>query len=468
MTRFGWLAVGAALAVVIGAGWVFRETLFGWAGAEGPHAGHAHPSTGSGQAVGEIAYWTCPMHPSVKAKAPGPCPICGMDLQPVPKAGAAGGAQASNAPGFIALTPWQQQLIGVTTTPVERRPLQTTLRTVGRVDYDETRLADVNLKISGWIQELHVDYTGKPVKKGQPLFTLYSPELVSTQEEYLLALRTLKKLKSDSRLRDPEILGATAEAAPAPGPEDRGPTGGTSDLTHREAVARTQRLLEAARERLLLWDLTEAQVRELEKNGKPQTAMTIHAPASGVVTDKMAVEGMYVKPGMRLYQIAKLDAVWVYADVYEYELPFVREGQRATMSLSYLPGQTFRGAVDYIYPYLDPKTRTAKVRLKVPNPRMSLRPDMYADVTLGLDAGEQLAVPESAVLFSGKRRIVFVDVGDGRFQPREVQLGARMEDDYHVLEGLREGERVVTSANFLLDSESKLKNVLGGMASQHE
>lgn len=446
-----WMVVGVALIGILGAGWMFRETLFGGAGAEDPHAGHAHE--------GEVAYWTCPMHPSVKAKEPGACPICGMDLTPVPKAGAAGGAGASNVPGFITLTPWQQQLIGVTTAPVERRALQTTLRTVGRVDYDETRLADVNLKISGWIQKLYVDYTGKPVKKGQPIFTLYSPELVSTQEEYLLALRTLEKLESGGGVRDLAVLEATGEAAGNPGPA-RGP----SDLPRQEAVERTQSLLKAARRRLLLWDLTDAQIRKLETNGEPQTTVTIHAPASGVVVDKMAVDGMYVKPGMRLYRIAELDTVWVYADIYEYELGFVREGQPATMMLSYLPEETFRGKVDYIYPYLDPKTRTAKVRLKVPNPGLRLRPDMYADVVLEADAGEQLAVPENAVLFSGTRRVVFVDLGEGRFQPRQVRVGAKLGGYYPVLEGgVKAGERVATSANFLLDSESRLKNVMAGM-----
>ena len=453
-----WMMIGAVL-LIVGMGWTYRRALLGRLAPEtvARHAaGHTHEE-------GEIAYWTCPMHPSVKAKEAGPCPICGMDLQPVPKGQPVGGTAETDVPGFITLTPWQQQLIGVRTAPVERRPMHTTVRTAGRVDYDETRLTDVNLKVTGWIQRLYVDYTGKPVKRDQPLFTLYSPELVSTQEEYLLALQTLRKLEAQQYVVKPTAASETLLQGGA-APEGRDDVKGASDAVGREAVARVRSLLESAKQRLLLWDLTGAQIRELEESGKPRTTVTIHAPASGIVIDKTAVEGMYVKPGMRLYRIAGLDTVWVYADVYEYELPFVREGQQAMMSRSYLPGQTFRGKVDYIYPYLDPKTRTIKIRLRVPNPRLDLRPDMYADVTLKLDAGEQLIVPEDAVLFSGRRRVVFVDMGEGRFQPREVRLGARMEDHYHVLEGLKEGERVVTSANFLLDSESKLKNVMGGMA----
>ena len=451
-----WTTTGSIIVLLLGLGWTYRLALLEWFAPErATLEEHTHEKDG-------IAYWTCPMHPSVQAGESGPCPICAMDLQPVPAAEPPASVtqsttqptsqSTSGVPGFITLTPWQQQLIGVMTAPVERRPLRATIRTVGRVDYDETRLADVNLKIKGWIEKLYVNYTGKSVVRGQPLFTLYSPELVSTQEEYLLVFQTLQELETQAR----QTLAASMDRSKQ------------TEAISREAITRQHSTLEATRQRLLLWDLDEAQIRALEEQGKSQRTVTIYAPASGIVTDKMAVQGMYVEPGMRLYRIAALDTVWVYADIYEHELPFVREGQQATTSLSYVPGQTFQGTVDYVYPYLDSKTRTAKVRLRVPNARMSLRPDMYADVVLQIEGGEQLCVPEDAVLFSGRRRLVFIDMGQGRFQPREVRLGARMGNYYHILEGLKEGEQVVTSAHFLLDSESKLKNVMGGMASQYE
>jgi Cu(I)/Ag(I) efflux system membrane fusion protein len=428
------------VAFVLVAGWIYRIELLEWFAPEyvvEQEHDHSHKE-------GDIAYWTCPMHPSVKAEEAGPCPICGMDLQSVPASQMTmeGGptSQPMAGAGFITLTPWQRQLIGVTTAPVEKKSMQSTLRTVGRVAYDETRLADVNLRIRGWIEELYVDYTGKQVRKGQPLFALYSPELVSTQEEYLLALHTLRSMESD-----------TGE-----------------DNISREAIARQHSLLNAARRRLQLWDLNEAQINALDEERQAQRTVTIYAPAAGIIIDKMAVEGMYVTPAMRLYRIASLDVVWVHADVYEYELSQVHEGQRATVELPYMPGKSFQGRVDYIYPYMETKTRTARIRIQVPNKDGVLKPDMYADVLLTTASDTQLAVPENAVLFSGLRRVVFVDLGGGRFQPREIRLGARMGESYQVLDGLKEGELVVTSAHFLLDSESKLKNVMASMAMPYE
>ena len=331
------------------------------------------------------------------------------------------------------------------------------LRTVGRVVYDETKLSDVNLKITGWIQKLYADYTGKLIEKGQPLFDLYSPELVSTQEEYILALETLEKLRRFVTEEETALLLSNPSGYPV-----------TAALVQKEAIQKTESLVSAAKRRLLLWDLTEAQILTLREAGEPQTFITIYSPSTGVVVEKMAVEGMYVNPGMQLYRIADLSTIWVYADLYEYELALVREGLAATMTLSYNPGRTFEGNVDYIYPYLETKTRTAKVRLIFPNLDLQLRPGMYVNVGLKVDLGEQIAVPESSVLYSGRRRIVFVDVGSGRFQPREVTLGAKVEDYYHVLAGVEDGERVVTSGNFLIDSESKLKSAISGMASQYE
>jgi Cu(I)/Ag(I) efflux system membrane fusion protein len=323
----------------------------------------------------------------------------------------------------IQLSPAQQQLIGVTYGTAERKPLTKVIRTVGRVEYDERKLAEVTLKIAGWIQDLYVDYTGKLVKKGQPLFTIYSPDLVTSQAEYLLALRTRISLK-DSRV---------------PG-----------------ALESAESLLRVSRDRLRLWDLTERQIRELEEAGKPKLYQTIYSPIGGFVIEKTAFKGHRAEPGMTLYKIADLSTIWVHADIYEYELPFIREGQAALVTLAYYPGEQWQGTVDYIYPYLDTQTRTNKIRFVFPNPDVRLKPGMYANMELSVNLGEQLVVPESAVLHSGTRKLVFVDRGQGRLVPREVTLGVQTDEYVGIIDGLSAGERIVTSGNFLVDSESKL------------
>jgi RND family efflux transporter MFP subunit len=387
------------------------------------HEGHGQEN--------EIDYHTCTMHPSVKSKEPGKCPICSMDLVPVMKK-----AQASKEEVDLtfAVSPVKQQLIGVKFSEVEVAPLQKTIRAVGRVDYDERKVAVVNLKISGWIKDLLVDYTGQLVRKGQPLFTIYSPELVSTQEEYLQALRALQN---------------TPVAA-----------ANTDNRQQPTAYINPQEVLNTARQRLLLWDITEEQIAELEKRGKPETYLTIHSPINGHVIMKMALKGMHVDSGMELYKIADLSTVWVYADVYEYELPHVKIGQNATITLSYLPGETFEGRIAYVFPYLNMNTRTARVRIELSNRAGKLKPEMYAEVEVFVDLGNKLAVPESAVLNTGVRQIVFVDKGNGIFEVRFVQLGARAKGLYEITEGLQAGERVVSYANFLIDAESKVQGVL--------
>ena len=336
--------------------------------------------------------------------------------------------QPTHAPVRLNVT--KQQLIGVATSKVDYVSLEKTIRTVGKVAYDETRITDVNLKVGGWIEKLFVNYTGQLVEKGQPLLTLYSPDLVTTQEEYLLAVRTREKIKN-SRLPD-AVQGADA-------------------------------LVEASRRRLLLWDITEEQIRKLARTGKPKTYLSIESPATGFVIQKTAVEKMYVKPGMTLYRIADISRVWIEADIYEYEMPFVKVGQQATVVLPYDSGRTLKGRITFIYPFLDPKTRTVKVRLTFPNPGLTLKPEMFANVEIRVEAGKKLAVPASAVLPTGLRQLVFVDKGQGLFVPREVKLGPKLDDYYVVLEGLSAGEKVVTSANFLLDSESRLMAATGGM-----
>jgi Cu(I)/Ag(I) efflux system membrane fusion protein len=323
----------------------------------------------------------------------------------------------------VQLSPAQRQLIGVTYATVAKKPLVKTIRTVGRVEYDESGIAEVTLKISGWIKDLFVNQTGRFVKKGQPLLSLYSPDLVSAQQDYLLALRTRTKL---------------------------------GESTIAEALDSAEFLVEASRNRLLLWDLTPARIRDLERSGRPKLHQTLHSPITGYVIEKEALQGRRVEPGMSLYKIADLSTVWVKAAIYEYELPLIREGQEATITLAYIPGSAWPGSVDYIYPYLDAETRTNPVRIVFRNPGQKLKPGMYANIELKADLGERLVVPENAVLHSGMRKLVFIDRGAGRLEPREVTLGVQTDGYREVLGGLEVGQRIAASANFLIDSESKL------------
>jgi Cu(I)/Ag(I) efflux system membrane fusion protein len=331
----------------------------------------------------------------------------------------------------VQISPERQQLIGVKFGTVEMRPLEKVIRTVGSVDYDEKRLVTVSPKIGGWIEDLFADFTGRYVRKGDPLLTIYSPELVSTQEEYLLALRAKKDL-----IKSPfsEVAGS-----------------GNS-------------LAESAKRRLKLWDMTDDQIRILEETGQPKKTVTLYSPFSGFVLEKNVYKGMNVMPGMALFKLADLSVVWLYADIYEYELPFVRLGQLATIQLSYLPGETFTGKVVYIYPSLNPETRTAKVRFEFPNPHGNLKPEMYANVEIKVHLGQKLTIPDGAIIDTGLRQLAIVDKGNGYFEPREVQVGSKMDGYYDVIKGLKPGERVVSSANFLIDSESKLKVAVGAMA----
>ena len=335
------------------------------------------------------------------------------------------------APGTVQISSERQQLIGVKFGTVEMRPLEKVIRTVGRIDYDEKRIAIVSLKVGGWIEDLYVDFTGRFVRKGEPLLTIYSPELVSTQEEYLLALKAKKSL---TKSPFPEVAGS-----------------GDS-------------LAESAKRRLKLWDITDEEIQKLEESGQSKKTLTLYAPFSGFVLEKSAYKGMNVMPGMALYKLADLSVVWLYADIYEYELPFVRLGQDASIQLSYIPGEMFRGKAIYIYPSLNPETRTAKVRFEFPNPHEKLKPEMYANVEIKVHLGQKLAVPEGAIIDTGIRQLAIVDKGSGYFEPREVKVGAKVDNYYEVIKGLKAGERVVTSANFLIDSESKLKEAVGGMA----
>jgi Cu(I)/Ag(I) efflux system membrane fusion protein len=311
------------------------------------------------------------------------------------------------------------------------RPLEKVIRTVGRVDYDEKRIVTISPKIGGWIEDLFVDFTGRFVRQEEPLLTIYSPELVSTQEEYLVALRARKDL-----VRSP----------------------------FPEVAASGNSLAESAKRRLKLWDISDDQIKFLEESGQAKKTLTLYSSFSGFVLEKTAYKGMSVMPGMALFKIADLSVVWLYVDIYEYELPFVRLGQEATIQLSYLPGETFRGKAIYIYPSLNPETRTAKVRFEIPNSHQRLKPEMYANVEIKVQLGRKLVVPEGAIIDTGLRQLAIIDKRGGYFEPREVKVMRGTENYYEVISGLKAGDRVVTSANFLVDSESKLKEAVGGMA----
>lgn len=335
--------------------------------------------------------------------------------------------------GTITITPERLQTIGVKYAQVVRRPLAKLIRTVGRVAVNERRLAKVTIKFHGWIEELFVSAVGDHVKKGQRLFTIYSPDLVASQEEYLLAVRGQKQLGSSEF---PEV---------AQGSKD---------------------LLEAAKRRFQLWDITEDHIHELEKTGKVMRTLPIHSPITGTVIKKEALAGAHVDPGQELYTIADLSHIWILADIYEYELPFIKTRQGATVTLSYDPDAKLHGHVAFIYPTLDPKTRTAKVRFELDNPRGKLKPDMYANVELQVSLGNRLAIPQEAIIESGQKQVVFLHLGGGKLEPRQIKTGVKAGELTEVLAGLKEGEHIVTSANFLIDSESRLKSVvksMGGM-----
>lgn len=363
---------------------------------------------------GEIAYYTCSMHPSVKQEGPGACPICSMDLAPV--------TREEVETGVIRVDAQRRQEIGVRTAPVTVRAVEATIRAVGTVTWDETELSAVSLKYEGWIGKLFVEETGQAVRRGQPLLSLYSPALLASQEELLTAL-------------------ASQRAARA------------TDIPDRADY-----LVEAARRRLALWDLSDRQIDRIAESGEPVKYVTVSSPASGVVVEKNVVEGEAVRPGQTLFRIAGIDTVWIEAEVYESELPLVRVGQRAEVTFPYLPGKRFSGKIDYIYPYLEGGTRTGKVRITLPNPGLDLKPEMYANVVLQSNEGERVMVPEEAVIYAGSRRLVFVDLGEGRLQPREIEIGLRAGDAYEVLSGLTPGEVIVTSGNFLIAAESRLKS----------
>ena len=332
-------------------------------------------------------------------------------------------------PGAVVIPAVTRQLIGVRSAPVTYAPLAQEVRAVGTVEYDERKLTKVNLRVSGWIEQVFVNAIGQSVRAGQPLLTLYSPDLLATQDEYLLAV------KAQAQLEGSPVAEARQQAAA---------------------------LVSSARERLRLWNLTDEQIAVIERRGKAERVLAVYAPSSGIVLKRQALPGNYVEPGTTLYELADLSTVWINGDIYESEIPSVKLNQPAKVTFEAYPSETFRGKVAYIYPYLNEATRTVRVRMEFPNPHLKLKPGMYGNVVLGVDAGRRLVVPKEAVLDSGLRQLVFLDLGQGVYQPYPVKLGRRSQEYVEVLEGVKEGDRVVTSANFLLDAESKLASA-GGM-----
>jgi Cu(I)/Ag(I) efflux system membrane fusion protein len=410
------------------------------------------------------------MHPTISKNHPGDCPICGMKLvKQAPGGGAskpsertilyyrspmdpkqtsptprkdqmgmeyvpvysdeAGGESDVAGLATVNIDPSRQQLIGLKAVDVQRGAVGGAWRTVGRVVVDETRVKHINLKIPAYVERIFVDFVGKPVAKGEALFAIYSPELLVAQEEFLLALRTQQKLASSATmLQDGAVL------------------------------------LDAARRKLELWDVPPSEIQRVEQTGEPIKTLTFYSPIAGVVTKKDVVEGMKLDAGAMPYEIVDLSEVWVLADVYESELKHVAVGMPASLTLKAFPNRSFEGRASFIDPFLDPKTRTVKVRLVFPNPTGELKPEMFGEVILRGAPREGLHIPADAVIESGTKSVVFVSLGEGKFQPREVELGDSDGSNVEVLSGVAEGEGVVTRANFLIDSESRLRASLAALS----
>ncbi len=454
------IAVLIAIAAAFAGGYIYKAVRGGG------------PAGSAGKSERKVLYWVDPMHPAYKSDKPGIAPDCGMKLEPVyadsgsPSASPAAPERKvlyyrdpkdpnykAQQPGLnpdtgnelepvyaddlsampvgtVQITPEKQQLIGVKYGEVEKSGGTRAIRAMGKVAYDETRIQHVHTKVEGWVDRVFADYTGQLVRKGQPLLTIYSPDMLASQQELLLAAKATDTMKS----------------SPLPAAFDQ-----------------SKSLLQAARRRLQLWDLSDAQIDQVLKTGEPIKNVTLYSPDSGYITDRKAFPQLKVMPDTDLYTIVNLDRVWIMADVFEYEAPNIHIGETARISLQSVPGRTFPARINYIQPQVDPTTRTLKVRLDMDNPGLTLKPEMYVNVDFTVNLPVQLSVPADAVLDAGERKTVFIDRGNGFFEPRQVTVGERDGDRIQILSGLSGGERIVTSGNFLIDSESQLKAAAAGM-----
>jgi RND family efflux transporter MFP subunit len=427
---------------------VLAVAAFAWFGLLRRQSRH---DTAMGQAANAKDVYYCPMHKTYHSDKPGNCPICSMKLVKLEGPGAPAATDATMkmepSPGTptktptppaspqenaIFVPPEKQQLIGMRSVPAEMGTLTKDLRIVGKVSYDETRLTHIHSKVSGYIEHVFADSVGKPVRAGEPLFTIYSPDLVATEQDYLLALRSRDLLR-------------------------------TSTLV--SAAKGSENLIEAARERLRLWDVSDQEIHSLESEGKVKRAITVYSPVSGVVMERAAYHhGTFVDPTKDLFTIVDLSHVWVLGEVYETDLPFVRTGQSAEIELPYSGGgKKIRGRVNFIYPFLDPKSRTVQVRMEFPNSDLSLKPEMFTNISMSVGLGRQIVIPEDALMDTGTEQYVFIDKGNGYVEPRKVRVATEAGDRVGIQVGLKAGERVVTGANFVVDSESRLKGAFAGM-----
>ena len=378
---------------------------------------------------GKLVYYRSPMNPSLTSQVPMKDEM-GMDYVPVYEGELKSDGTGTDTHATVTIDHERQQLIGLKTEKVVEGLVSGEFRATGRVTVDETRVRKVNVKVEGFVEKLFVDFLGKAVAKGAPLFSLYSPEFVSAQREYLLAAKTQKAL-----------------------------AGGTLQSSGGD-------LLEAAKRRLQLWDVPQEAIDRLEKTGEFQRALTLRSPISGVVTAKNVVEGARLTPADIPFEITDLSHVWVQVDVYETELGRTNIGMSAELILSSAPGTTFKGRVAFVDPSMDPKTRTAKLRLEFPNPKGDLKPEMFGDVVLKGRSHKGILIPLDAVLDAGASKVTFVARGDGKFEPREVQVGITVGEKIEILSGLKAGEEVVVRANFLVDSESRLKAALAHLSAK--
>jgi Cu(I)/Ag(I) efflux system membrane fusion protein len=401
---------------------------------------------GGASAGGDVDYYTCTMHPSVKKQnSKDKCPICSMDLTPVMKKGTAAAdahtAHAGHAPGAateptatgddkpteFTVAVARQQQIGVTYATIEKRPFTHSIRAVGMAAYDKQRHWDYVTRVEGYVKKLFVFSRGELVEKDAPILTIYSPDLLTTQNEFVEVL----KMRDEAKAKGNQAVWQS-----------------------------TERLFESAKQRLNLWNISEKEIAELEKTRKPQEYLTLYSPFKGVVQDIGVDQGRRVMMGDHLVDIADLSVVWVWAQFYQDELPMLKKGLPVTITTSSYPGEKLEGKISVIDPFINDAMRTGRVRIDVENPELKLRPDMYVDVELTMDMGEGVAVPVPAVLPTGRHNIVFVDKGEGKLEPRFIELGRKYGDFYEVKSGLKETERVVTSANFLIDAEAKVQGAL--------